>query len=126
MADHDPVTTAFAAYSEAIEEMDRDKLMAILTEDVIQIDPYPSDPNVGHEAVLAFFETTWSMAETLVMVPGRSIVGGDKGVFPFTVRTTIAGGGQIEVDVIDVIRVAEDGRISELTAFVDLVGMRSL
>lgn len=115
----------FAKYAAAVESKDRDGLLAILTDDIIQVDPYPSPANVGHEAVAAFFATSWSMADALKVVPGRAVTGGDKGAFPFTIRTSV-GDATFEIDVIDVMTFAEDGRIKEITAFVDMAGMRAV
>jgi ketosteroid isomerase-like protein len=115
----------FSRYAAAVESKDRQGLLAVLTEDVVQVDPYPSPANVGHEAVAAFFATSWSMADSLKVVPGRAVTGGDKGAFPFTIRTTV-GDSTFEIDVIDVMAFAEDGRIREITAFVDMAGMRAI
>jgi steroid delta-isomerase len=115
----------FAAYTKAIESRDRTALLALFADDIVQIDPYPSDPNVGKDAVGAFFDQTWAMTEAMQFTIGGAIVSGDRGVFPFTVRSTV-GGGQVEVDAIDVVRFTDDGRIAEITAFVDYAGMRTL
>src|SRR5581483_12233475 len=112
-------------YTKAIETRDRGALLELFTEDAVQIDPYPSAPNVGREAIGGFFDQTWAMTEAMEFIVGKAIVSADRGVFPFTVRSTV-GGSQVEVDAIDVVRFAADGRIAELTAFVDYAGMRSL
>lgn len=113
----------FAAYTSAIESRDRDALLACFTDDIVQVDPYPSAPNVGKEAVLAFFEQTWTMTASITFVVGRVIVSGDRGVFPFTTRSVV-GTDTVEVDAVDVISFAEDGLIAEITAYVDMAGMR--
>jgi steroid delta-isomerase len=115
----------FAAYVKAIESRDRAALLACFTEDVVQVDPYPSPPNVGKEAVGAFFDQTWTLAERIEFVVGRTIIGGDRGVFPFTTRSTV-GGTVVEVDAVDVMAFADDGRIQEITAYVDMAGMRTV
>jgi steroid delta-isomerase len=102
-----------------VTSRNREALRACFTDDVTQVDPYPSPPNVGKDAVMAFFENTWTMAETLEFIPGRAIVGGDRGVFPFTIRA--AG---FDIDAVDVMTITEDGLISDITAYVDMAGAR--
>ena len=125
MTDATPHHATFSQYTKAIETRDRPGLLDLFAEDAVQIDPYPSAPNVGRDAIGAFFDQTWQMTEAMEFIVGKAIVSEDRGVFPFTVRSTV-GGGQVEVDAIDVVRFAADGRIAELTAFVDYAGMRSL
>ena len=115
----DQIHAAFRDYSAAVTSRDRGALLACLTDDIVQIDPYPSEPNVGKDAVLGFFEQTWTMAPELAFKPGRAIVGGDRGVFPFTI---VASG--FEIDAVDVMTITDDGLISEITAYVDMAGAR--
>jgi steroid delta-isomerase len=113
------IHAAFETYASAVTSRDRAALLACFTDDIVQVDPYPSPPNVGKDAVLAFFEQTWAMAAELEFVRGRAIVGGDRGVFPFTI---VAAG--FEIDAVDVMTITDDGLISEITAYVDMAGMR--
>jgi ketosteroid isomerase-like protein len=114
----------FRAYVAAIEGRDRPALLECFTDDVVQIDPYPAPANIGKDTVGSFFDQMWSLAERLEFIVGRVVTGGDRGVFPFTVRSTV-GGVVVEVDAVDVMTFTEDGLISEITAYVDMAGMRS-
>ncbi|MHB8467167.1 MAG: nuclear transport factor 2 family protein [Acidimicrobiales bacterium] len=125
MPDPEQIQATFRAYAAAIESRDRDALRACFTDDVVQVDPYPSPANVGPDAVMAFFEQTWAMTEKLQFIVGRTIVSAERGVFPFTVRSTV-GGSVVEVDAVDVMTFSDDGRIAEITAYVDMAGMRAL
>lgn len=119
------VTAAFRVYVDAWERRDRDALLACFTDDIVQVDPYPSPPNVGKAAVGAFFDQTTAMTEAMRFEVGRVIVAGDRGVFPFTVRSTV-GGTDVEVDAVDVVTVDDAGLISSITAYVDMAGMRTV
>lgn len=121
----DQVRSAFARYVAAWEARDRPAFLACFAEAATQVDPYPSAPNVGREAIAGFFDQTVAMTEAMAFSVGRVIVGGDRGVFPFTVRSTVAG-TQVEVDAVDVISVGDDGLITSITAYVDMDGMRTL
>jgi len=120
------IHAAFTAYVDAWQRRDREAFLACFTDDVVQVDPYPSQPNVGKEAVGAFFDQTMAMAEKMEFRVGHSITGGDRGVFPFTIRTSLGGGSAVEVDAIDVVAVTDDGLISSITAYVDMAGMRTV
>lgn len=115
----------FTDYVHAWQARDRDALLACFADDVVHVDPYPSEPNVGRDAVGVFFDQTVAMTDAMRFDIGRVIVGGDRGVFPFTVCSSI-GGTDVEVDAVDVISVDDSGLITSLTAYVDMAGMRTV
>lgn len=119
------ITGTFARYVDAWQRRDRDALLACFTEDVVHVDPYPSEPHVGRDGVGAFFDETVAMTDAMHFEIGRVIIGGDRGVFPFAVRSTV-GGTDVEVDAVDIIEVDDDGLIRSMTAYVDMAGMRTL
>jgi len=116
----------FATYVDAWQRRDRAAFLALFTDDVVQVDPYPAEPNVGKDALGAFFDRTMAIVERMEFTVGRSIVAGDRGVFPITIRTGLAGGLSLEVDAIDVISVNAEGLVTSLTAYVDMEGTRLL
>lgn len=125
MIEADEIRGTFQAYMKAIESRDRTGLLALFADDIVQVDPYPSAPKVGKEAVGAFFDQTWAMTQEMKFILGRTIISADRGVFPFTIRSKV-GDATVEVDAVDVVTFAEDGRIAEITAYVDFTGMRTL
>jgi steroid delta-isomerase len=120
------ITATFRAYTAAIESKDRAGLLRCFADGVVQVDPYPGTPNVGKEAVGAFFDQAWALAERLEFIVGRVIVAAERGVFPFTIRSTLEGGAVVEVDAVDVMTFTEDGLIAEITAYVDMAGLRAV
>lgn len=115
----------FTEYVQAWQARDRDALLACFTDDVVHVDPYPSDPHVGKDAIGGFFDETIAVTDAMRFDIGRVIIGGDRGVFPFTVCSSV-GATDIEVDAVDVITVDESGLISALTAYVDMTAMRTV
>ena len=77
----------------------------------------------GIDAVRAFYEGN-EIAQQLE-VTGRACVAGDEAAVPM--RAVVEQNGQrMELDVIDVVKVDEEGRLARLRAFFDLDGARPL
>src|SRR5580698_1325238 len=97
----DEIRARFAAYVAAVEARDRDALLACFADDAVQIDPYPSPANVGKDAIGTFFDQTFTLAEKLVFTVGQVVIGGDRGVFPFSLLSTLPGGaGTLELNAV--------------------------
>jgi steroid delta-isomerase len=122
----EPAKRAVSAYLAALEARDVEGVLALLHDDIVQVDPYPSAPNVGKAAVRAFFEQSFAMAERMDVTVGTVIVNADRVVFPFTVRSTLAGGAALDVDIVDVMSVDDGGLITSITAYVDMAGARAV
>jgi steroid delta-isomerase len=76
-----------------------------------------TDPHVGTDGLRAFFEGTHAMADSLeLQLTGPVRVAAGWAAFPMQAISHIGGNGLV-VDIIDVMRFDEDGRIAEMTAY---------
>ncbi len=114
----DELRAAVATYVATINGRDPAAIAALFTEDAVQADPADQPPNVGREAITAFFAAgiaasdTWTFEATEVHTCGATAA--------ITFRIAIAmGETTMTVSGIEVFEMAEDGRFSSVRAFWD-------
>jgi steroid delta-isomerase len=117
------IETTIEAYRKAFAAADREGWIALFTEDCEQIDPYPSEPNRGHEMLGAFWDRTFMLASNFEFDMRGLAVAGDRAAMTFTLSME-AGGARYEFDGVDVFEFADDGRIAKLTAYWDPTKVR--
>jgi steroid delta-isomerase len=109
---------AVDGYVAAWNKNDRDAFLALWASDAVQIDPVPSPPNVGTDAIAGFWDNAHAMAESIEFEELESIVCGSEAALRFQ-ATARAGGGGMTFGGVDIIAVNDDGKIASLKAYWD-------
>ena len=104
---------------------DRDAFLACFAEDATQVDPVPSPPNVGKEAIGAFWDNIVQMAEKLDPELHHLHVCGDEAALVFTMKARTGDGGTA-IDIVDILKVDDDGKIASLRAYWDPAAMKPI
>lgn len=106
------------------EARDRDGWLGLFAEDGMVQDPVgPSvfDPDgTGHRgtaAITAFYDNVISTSESVKFDIRQWAEGGAECAFAGTITITLPGGKQGQVELINVYRVTEDGKIASLRSF---------
>jgi steroid delta-isomerase len=107
-----------AEYVDAINSRDPGVIADQFTPDAVQADPVTNPPNVGHDAIRAFFEAgvgasdDWRFQAKAVHTCGSHVA--------IDFEIAVATGGQtMTIDGIEVFAVADDGRFSSAHAYWD-------
>ena len=125
MATQEQIRKTVDAYVDALARADRDAWVDLFAPDAVQIDPVGTPPNVGHEAIRAFWDRAMGMADTIVFDVHHLHVCGDEAAMVFT-GTVRFGGGGMAFDAVDILRFDDAGQIAELRAYWDAATMRAL
>ena len=103
------------AYVDAFERADPEAAVALFAENASVEDPVGTPAKVGHEAIREFY--TFSMGTGAKLhLQGPIRVGHDFAAFAFQVRLKM-GEADATVDVIDVFRFDEAGKVRTMQAF---------
>ena len=127
--DHQKMLDAVQAYFDRFNAQDAEGIADLYADDATVTDPYPTDPKVGHDAILAFYTAAVKSNSTLVQ-NGTTRIAGNRAAFAFTVHV---GGlsseskvvnvdmpmGKMQIDVIDTFEFNEDGKVTAMTAYWD-------
>ncbi len=119
------VRAAVDTYVNAWVGNDRDAWLANFAEDAYHVDPPASPPNVGREAIGAFWDNTRPLAERYEFDVKDVIVAGDEAVLIFTLKA-LTGDAGIELDAVDVFTIDDDGRICREKAYFDFGKVRPI
>ena len=113
----------FQRYAAFVSANDVDGIVSLYAPDAAIEIPVGGPVHRGIDAIRAFYRDN-ELAERLEIV-GRPCIAGREGAVPMT-ATIRRDGRRLEVDVIDVAAVDEQGRLTQLRAFFDLAGARPL
>ena len=117
MADDSVIRETIENYWKAFTTGDRDAWVALFTDDATVEDPVGTPVHRGKEAILGFFESAHSLADSIEL---RSLditaIVGDQAAFAMEIRPNI-GGTMFVLEAIDVMTFADDGRITSQRAF---------
>lgn len=105
------------AYLTAVETKNTDALVALFAADARQYEPIGSEPNVGHDAIRAFFTRNPSVQLKLNRM-GPVTVAGRYAAMQVRVEVD-RDGARARLTTTDVIEFDEDGRIVSLYAIPD-------
>jgi steroid delta-isomerase len=127
--DGESMRRAVLRYLELVAAGDVDGVVALMADDVSVEDPVGGPPAthvVGREKVRAFFRAGFSRANPRPgpIGPVCTTAGGEAAVSFQLVLTR--RGGDVELDVIDVVRFDDRGRIRSLRAFWNAAEMRDV
>ena len=117
MATKEEIKSLVETYVAAVGAQDLEATLAVFADDVVQEDPIGTAPNVGIDAVRAFFERSFAVPFSTELT-GPVLVTGEHAAFHFTISVPL-GEETLTVRVIDQVRVDDQGRIAELRAVVD-------
>jgi steroid Delta-isomerase len=112
---------AVERYIASVSAGDIDAIVSLYAEDATLEDPVGSAPVAGHEAIRAFYERATKMGIRLEAT-GPVRVAGNEAAFPFRVSTE--GGPKMTIDVIDVFRFDEAGKVVAMRAYWGKENMR--
>ncbi len=110
--------TRVREYVEAINSRDPSVIAAQFSPDAVQADPVTNPPNIGRDAITAFFEAgiaaseTWRFAAKHVHTCGRHVA------IDFEIEVA-TGGGTMTIDGIEVFTAGDDGRFTSAHAYWD-------
>ena len=106
-----------ARYEAVTSSKDADAYAALFTPDAVQVDPYPTPPNVGRDAVRAFIERSFDACETMRFEVGELHPVADKAAITFHITLTLAGASTMHIRGVEVFTVTDDGLISAVEAY---------
>lgn len=112
-------------YLASFPKKDRDAFLACFADDAKQVDPVPSPPNIGKEAIGQFWDNIVSMADNMEPQLDRVNVCGNEAAVVFTMNARTGDGGGA-IDIVDILEVNDDGKIASLRAYWDPAAMRPL
>jgi steroid delta-isomerase len=105
-------------YVEAINSRDASVIAAQFTPDAVQADPVTNPPNVGRDAIAAFFEASIAASDTWRFTAERVHTCGQHVAIDFTIEV-VTGGGTMTIDGIEVFAADDDGRFTSAHAYWD-------
>lgn len=106
---------AVHAYVAAFAASDPEAVVALFAEDATVEDPVGTPPKIGHAAIREFYTMSIATGAKLAL-EGPIRVGADFAAFAFQVRLDM-GGKPATVDVIDVFRFDEAGKVRRMEAY---------
>ncbi len=108
---------AMDRYAATVSSKDADAYAALFTEDAVQVDPYPSPPNVGRDAIRAFIERSYDACETMTFEVVECHPVADTAAITFRITLTLEGGSAMHIRGVEVFTLTDDGLISAVTAY---------
>jgi steroid Delta-isomerase len=125
MATPEQIRKTVDAYVDALARSDPDAWVGVFAPDAVQIDPVGTPPNVGRDAIRAFWDRALAMADTVIFDVHHLHICGDEAAMVFTGTVRLGDGGMV-FDGVDIMRFDDNGQIGELRAYWDPAGMRAL
>ena len=111
-------------YVQAMSEGDEDAYVALFADDGTLEDPVGSPVRKGHDDIRAFWGEVHALSSDITLVlTGPVRVAGSELAFPMEAVTQV-GDTTMVVDIIDVFRVTDDGRIAAMRAYWDPAEVR--
>lgn len=115
MIDFDSAKAVCEAYVRCLTESDLEALLDLFADDAAIEDPVGTDWREGKEVLRAFYaEACQGVAKA--ELTGNPRVAGNEVAFPFNV-TAGAPGQQVVINIIDIFKFNEDGKIATMRAF---------
>jgi steroid delta-isomerase len=118
MPEPDRLRSVIAAYVDAVNGRDPVAIAALFTEEGIQADPASNPPNVGRDAIAAFFEGGIAASESWTFSARAVHTCGSNAAIDFEIAV-LAGGTTMTIGGIEVFTIEEGGLISSVFAYWD-------
>jgi steroid delta-isomerase len=115
MATAEQMTAAVHGYVEAFEKGDAELAVALFAPDATVEDPVGTPVKRGHEEIRAFYAASMQTGAKL-RLEGPIRCATDHAAFAFRVQLTLEG-KMVTVDVIDIFRFNDAGKIVEMKAY---------
>jgi ketosteroid isomerase-like protein len=112
------IRKAVTTYVESFNTKDRTAFMSAFAENVQQIDPVGSRPNVGKHRLGEFWDTLFSECEKVDFRVTDLFITGDEAALLFHITQTRKD-GTVVVDGVDVFQVDDSGRIVLIKGYSD-------
>jgi uncharacterized protein (TIGR02246 family) len=106
-----------ARYAATVTARNADDYAALFTPDAVQVDPYPSAPNVGHQAIHDFMQRSIEGSETMLFEVTEVHPVADRVAIAFHITLNLAGDAVMHIRGIEVFTVTDDGLISAVDAY---------
>jgi uncharacterized protein (TIGR02246 family) len=106
-----------ADYAAAVGTRDADVYAALFTPDAVQVDPYPTPPNVGRDAVREFIARSFDACEAMTFDAEEVHPVADRAAVRFHITVTLAGGGAMHIRGVELFTVTDEGLISAVEAY---------
>jgi uncharacterized protein (TIGR02246 family) len=104
-------------YAATVTARNADDYAALFTPDAVQVDPYPSAPNTGRDAIRDFMQRSIDGSETMLFEVTEVHPVADRVAIAFHITLTLAGDATMHIKGIEVFTVDDDGLISAVDAY---------
>ncbi len=108
---------AMARYAAVTTSKDADAYAALFTPDAVQVDPYPTAPNVGRDAIRAFMQRSFDACETMRFEVTEVHPVSDRAAITFHITLTLEGGSTMHIRGVEIFTVTDEGLISAVEAY---------
>ena len=106
-----------ARYAATISTGDAEAYAALFTPDAVQVDPYPTPPNVGRQAIRDFIQRSYDACESLAFEAIAMHPVGDRAAITFHITVTMEGGSTMHIRGVEIFTVTDEGLISAVDAY---------
>ncbi len=106
-----------AGYAGVVRSRDADAYAALFTPDAVQVDPYPTPPNVGREAIRDFIQRSFDACEAMTFEAEEVHPVADRAAVAFHITVSVVGGGTMHIRGVEIFTVTDDGLISAVEAY---------
>jgi len=113
----DQLREAMERYATVASSKDADAYAALFTPDAVQVDPYPTAPNVGRDAIRAFIERSYDACETMTFEVTEVHPVADRAAITFHITVTLQGGSTMHIRGVEIFTVTDEGLISAVEAY---------
>ena len=113
------VRVAVESYVELFGAGNRDRWVQLFSEDAVVVDPVPSDPHEGREAIGGFWDGITSMADHVEIDQQALHICGDHAALVYSVKLANADEGGMAFDGVEIFSVDDEGLITSAKAYWD-------
>jgi steroid Delta-isomerase len=106
-----------ARYAAVTSSRDADAYAALFTDDAVQVDPYPTPPNVGREAIRAFMGRSFDACEAMRFEVLEVHPVADRAAITFHITLSLEGGATMHIRGVEIFTVTDEGLISAVDAY---------
>jgi uncharacterized protein (TIGR02246 family) len=111
------IREVMARYAAAASSRDADAYAALFTEDAEQVDPYPSPPNVGRDAIRDFIQRSFNACESMRFEVLEVHPVADRAAITFHITLSLEGGSTMHIRGVEIFTVTDEGLISAVDAY---------
>lgn len=124
MPTHEHMVKTVEAYVDAFSRGDPAAVRDLFAADATVEDPVGSPPHVGHAAIEAFYAASMQTGAKLKL-EGPVRTAASYAAFPFSANLTLPH-GPARIDVVDVFRFDDDGKVVSMQAFFSPANMHGM